>query len=70
MANVEPPIGLGGKPRDDGAAVFTGLAILRHDFSDEIARRRFRAAFGTRARHLRAQFSHMAELQANAREKH
>ena len=67
MADVQAAVRLGRKPRDDRAAVFARLDVLGDDFPNEIARRRFRAALGAGARHIRGQFSHMAELQANAR---
>ena len=66
VADVQAAVRLRRKPRDDRAPVFAGHDVLRDDFANEIARRRFRAALGAGARHIRGQFSHMAELQANA----
>ena len=69
VADVQAAVRLRGKSRDDGARRFAGHHVLGDDLPDEIARRGFWTALCAWARHLRAQFSHMAELQANASQK-
>ena len=59
------PLGSGGKRVTIGPRLFRRQGPEPR-FTNEIARRRFRAAFGAGARHISSQFSHMAELQANA----
>src|SRR5262249_1892740 len=51
MADMEPAMRLGWKPRDDGAAVLTGIEILRNDFPNEVSGHRLRSFVGTRGWH-------------------
>jgi hypothetical protein len=69
VADVQTAVRLGRKSRHDRAARFARHHVLGDDLSDEIARRGFRTALCAGTGHLRGQFSHMAELQANAWQK-